>query len=55
MPAKSKYTEQDEKMVWDLFSQGLLFKQVVSETNLPVASIYRLLEKATAKWGLPKQ
>jgi len=54
MPPKTKYTEQDERTVWDLFSQGLLFKQVASETGKPIATIYRLLEKATAKWGQPK-
>lgn len=55
MPAKSKYTESDEKQVWDLFAEGLLFKQVVAETGKPIATIYRLLEKATIKWGTPKK
>jgi hypothetical protein len=54
MPAPSKYTETDERRVWDCFAEGMIFKQVVAECGLPIATIYRLLEKATIKWGNPK-
>ena len=54
MPFKSKYTEQDEKQVWDMFADGKIFKQVQAETGHPIATIYRLLDKAISKWGQPK-
>ena len=54
MPPKTKYTEHDEQLVWQLFADGLIFKQVAAETKYPIATIYRLLEKATKKWGQPK-
>lgn len=55
MPAKSKYTEQHERKIWNMFSQGMLFKQVSAEMgNIPTGTIYRILEKAIQKWGTPK-
>ncbi len=54
MPPKSKFTEADEKKVWDYFSQGLIFKQVAAEMKLTTGAVYRLLTKAVAKWGTPK-
>lgn len=53
MPPKTKYTEQDEQLVWQLFADGLIFKQVAAETKYPIATIYRLLEKSIKKWGNP--
>jgi DNA-binding CsgD family transcriptional regulator len=53
MAGKKTYTETDERLVWDLFSQGLIFKQVSAELGIPTGTIYRLLERATKKWGTP--
>ena len=55
MPSKKKYTEEQEKKVWELSAQGLLFKQISSEMgDIPTGTIYRLLQCAIDKWGFPK-
>lgn len=54
MAGKRTYTEEHEKRVWDLFSQGMIFKQVAAEMGLATGTVYRLLERATIKWGTPK-
>jgi len=55
MPSKKKYTEEQEKKVWELSAQGLLFKQISSEMgDIPTGTIYRLLQRAIDKWGFPK-
>jgi len=53
MAGKRTYTEDDEQVVWDLFSQGLAFKQVSMELNIPTGTIYRLLERAIKRLGNP--
>lgn len=55
MSFKTKYTEEQEKAVYDLHAKGYIFKQICAELNLPLATAYRLLEKATKKWGFPKE
>lgn len=54
MAGKRTYTVEDERLVWALFSQGLIFKQVSIQLGIPTGTIYRLLERATAKWGNPQ-
>lgn len=54
MSFKTKYTEQDERNVYDLHAKGYIFKQICAELNLPIATAYRLLEKSIKKWGFPK-
>lgn len=51
---RSKYTEIHELAVWKLFSQGKTVKQVSLETRISTGMIYKILEKACAKWGTPK-
>ena len=54
MPFKTKYTVEQERQVWLLSSQGLLFKQISAEMDgIPVSSVYRILNKAIKKWGFP--
>ena len=55
MPPKSRFTESDYRKVWEMFAEGKIFKEVASEMNLPTGTIYRLLQKATEIWGIPKK
>lgn len=51
---RSKYNETHERQVWELFSKGATIKQVSMETGVSNGMVYRLIEKAVAKWGTPK-
>ena len=55
MPFKSKYTEEDERRIWEMFADGKAFKEVSIDTGLPTGTIYRILQKANEKWGVPVQ
>lgn len=55
MPFKSRFTEEDERRIWEQFVEGKLFKQVAAQEKLPTGTIYRILQKAQEKWGVPKQ
>lgn len=55
MPPKTKFTEADYRKVWEMFAEGMIFKQVAADMGLPTGTIYRLLQKATEIWGIPKK
>lgn len=55
MPAPSKYTLNDAQLVWSLFSEGKGITEIKEETGFATGTIYRLLEKAQEKWGIPKR